>query len=205
MTMTTPSLLAIFVGGRSRRMGTAKGLLEVPGGGPTIVEALVKRGRDAGLAPVLVGDATPYAHLVTDVQRLDDDPTGAGPLGGLRAVLLAAGDGTVHTGAHAAAGVPVVAVACDMPYVTASVLQQLVAHDTDAAVLAARRVVDALWEPMLARYRPAHVVPTLDALLAEGGRSFQALFSRLDVAELPLTAPVEEALRDWDEPADIRQ
>ena len=50
--MVARPLLAIFVGGKSRRMGEPKGLLPVPGGVEPIVEALVRRAREAGLRSV---------------------------------------------------------------------------------------------------------------------------------------------------------
>ena len=88
---------AIFVGGKSRRMGRHKGLLPIPGGSEPILEALVDCVRAAGLEAVLVGDASPYADLARGVPRIDDDPRDAGPLGGLRAALRhAARSGRAH-------------------------------------------------------------------------------------------------------------
>ena len=84
--MTAP-MLAIFVGGKSRRMGQHKGLLPIPEGSGPIVESLVDCAREAGFEPVLVGEATPYAHLAVGVTRIGDEPGNAGPLGGLRAAL----------------------------------------------------------------------------------------------------------------------
>ena len=42
---------------------------------------------------------------------------------------------------------------------------------------------------MLARYDTARVLPVLDTALAEGVRSFQRLFDRLEVDAWPLIAP----------------
>lgn len=177
-------------------MGTPKGLLRVETDGATIVEALVRESRLADLDAALVGDARPYARVAAGVPRIADDPSEAGPLGGLRAALLHAA-----SRGHAA----VIAVACDMPHVSQEVLRQVTdaTQRSDAAVVAPRRGPRAPWEPMLAGYAVRHVQPVLDAALAQGVRSFQSLFERLDVAPVPLTSALEKALIDWDTPQDV--
>lgn len=192
--MPPRSVLAIFVGGKSTRMGTDKGLLVMPRGAETILEALVQRGREAGLDPVLVGEARPYAHLVPDVSRIDDDPPGAGPLAGLHAALR-------HT--MRANATSMIAVACDMPYVSVDALVAVRDHPSERAVLAPRRTVDAPWEPMLARYDAARLIDLVDAAISRGQRSFQALFAELEVEPMPLSPTIERALRDWDTPGDL--
>lgn len=187
-------LLAIFVGGRSTRMGRDKGLLRPPGSDRTILETLVEQGLAAELCPVLVGQAQPYESLLPGLLRLDDDPRDAGPLGGLNASLRRARtDGRAR----------VIAVACDMPYVTANVLRHLADHASQAPVLAPRRGPDAPWEPMLARYEVDAVLTVLDDAIAEGRRSFQSLFRSLEVDALPMTKELSTALRDWDTPDDL--
>jgi molybdopterin-guanine dinucleotide biosynthesis protein A len=192
--MVARPLLAIFVGGKSRRMGEHKGLLPIPGGAEPIVEALVRRAREAGFDPLLVGDATPYAHLAEDVMRIADDPAGAGPLAGLQAALRHA----LSTGRSR-----VVTVACDMPYVTPEALQQVRDHRSEATVVAPRGGPDAPWEPMLARYDAARLTDALADAISQGQRSFQKLFASIEVEALPLTPAVERALRDWDTPDDV--
>lgn len=192
--MGNAPLLAVFVGGKSERMGVPKGLLTAPGGSASIIETLVQRGRDAGLLPVLVGESAPYAGIAPDVPRIDDEPRGAGPLGGLNAAVR-------HALRH---GHPsVVAVACDMPLVEVAVLERLASHRGDAAVVAPRRAEDAPWEPMLARYEPGRLASVLDAELAAGTRSFQRLFAAVEVDAFPLRPDVERALEDWDTPDDV--
>lgn len=184
--------LGIFVGGRSRRMGSRpKGLLLAPGSDRPLLDLLVEAGRAAGLDCVLVGDATAYDGLATGVPRLADAPTGQGPLGGLRALLL-------HTGDDAA-----LTVACDMPHVSVEALTQLRDAASRAPIVAARRSEDAPWEPLFARYDGARVLPAIDDALAAERRSLQKLFRRLEVDELSLTPPVLDALRDWDTPEDV--
>jgi molybdopterin-guanine dinucleotide biosynthesis protein A len=187
-------VLAIFVGGQSRRMGTHKGLLPAPGSDEPIIEKLVRCAKEADLRPALVGDAAPYASLAPGVSRIADDPPGAGPLGGLHAVLRHA----VATGrSH------VVAVACDMPHVTSEVLVTLSNHPSRATVVAPRRAEEAPWEPMLARYDAGALVDVLDAAISHGERSFQMLFASLHVEPVPMRPAIERALVDWDTPEDL--
>lgn len=187
-------LLAIFVGGKSQRMGTHKGLLPSPRGTETILEALVRLGRETGLYTVLVGDAAPYERLVPEVVRVDDDPSHGGPLAGLRgAAHHALSTGHSH----------LVAVACDMPHLTPGALAEVCDHPSDAAVLAPRRAHHGPWEPMLARYDAQRVADVLDERTLVEARSFQRFFSMIDVALLPLSPLVERALHDWDTPDDV--
>jgi molybdopterin-guanine dinucleotide biosynthesis protein A len=175
-------------------MGRDKGLLAVPGGTEPIVEALIRRGRDARLDPVLVGDAAPYADLAPGVARVDDEPQGAGPLAGLHAAArYALAQGHSH----------VVAVACDMPHLTAEALLQTCAYPSDAIVIAPQRGPGAPWEPMLARYDAARLCDVLADAISQGTRSFQHLFASIEVEALPLTPAIERALEDWDTPDDV--
>lgn len=192
--MRAPPLLAIFVGGKSRRMGEPKGLLSIPGSSEPILEALVRRGREAGFEPVLVGDATPYSQLAGGVLRLDDDPPGAGPLAGLHAALRHA----LKT--HRS---QLVAIACDMPFVSAEALAEARDHCSTAVVVAPKRAADAPWEPMLARYDAVRLADPLAEAISRGERSFQKLFASIEVEALPLSDTVAQALEDWDYPQDL--
>ena len=192
--MATRPLLAIFVGGHSRRMGTPKGLLDAPGGREPILEKLVRIGREASLDLALVGEAEAYAGLAPGVPRVPDDPPGAGPLAGLHAALRhAVQDGRSH----------VVTVACDMPHVSIDALKRVVAHPSAAVVVAPRLGPEAPWEPMLARYQARSLVDVVDAAITRGDRSFQQLFATLEVEPLPLDDGIAAALRDWDTPEDV--
>ncbi len=193
--MPEAAFLAIFTGGASRRMGRPKGRLLVPGSSQTIVETLAARGRDAGLKPLLVGEASAYADLVTDVERLADEPLGAGPIAGLHAVMrVAMSRGTPR----------VLTVACDMPYVSSELMASLSEHPSSAPVLAARREEQGPWEPMLARYAAPQVLPVLAGAIEEGCRSFQHLFRLFEVEPLLWTPALERALQDWDSPEDLQ-
>ena len=187
------SVVAIFVGGRSKRMGQPKGRLIVPGAEQTIIEHLVEQTRAAKMTPLFVGDDTEYRDLVSDVPRVSDVPQGVGPIGGLHAALRFASSRKMIT------------VACDMPYVDAGVLAQVRDYqsEADALVVAFRRKPDAPWESMLARFDSERARPLVQAQLKAGIRSFQRLFAALGAEARPHDEAILRALIDWDTPNDL--
>jgi molybdopterin-guanine dinucleotide biosynthesis protein A len=162
-------------------MGRPKGGLCLDGE-PLLVRA-VRVAREAGLEPVLVGDATPYEALVPEVTRLADAAI-PGPLGGLRALVELAPC--------------VIVLAVDMPYVDASTLRTLADHPSDADVVLAKR---ERWEPLVSRWRSRSTREALDRLAARGERSLQALVGALRADVFALDP---WRLDDWDRPEDVR-
>ncbi len=175
-------------------MGQPKGLLSIPGSSEPILEALVRRGRGAGFDTVLVGDATPYRQVAEGVLRLDDDPPGAGPLAGLQAAVHHA----LKTNRSR-----LVAIACDMPFVSPEALAEARDYVGAAVVVAPKRALGAPWEPMLARYDAVRLADPLADAISRGERSFQKLFASIEVEALPLSEAVARALEDWDRPEDL--
>ncbi len=176
----------IFVGGQARRMGgVPKGLLVTPSG-ETIVARLARILETLGLTPVLVGAHPAYAAC--SVARIEDDAAARGPLGGLIALL------------EYARGRPVIAVACDMPYVSERLVAQLMAMPP-APVVAARR--DGRWEPFFARYDSARVLQIARDRASAGAMALQGLLDTCGAEELPLDSQAYEELRDWDTPEDM--
>ncbi|HWA71364.1 MAG TPA: NTP transferase domain-containing protein [Polyangiaceae bacterium] len=185
----------IFVGGRGARMGyVPKGLLRGPHGTP-LIERLLKECELAlpGAARVLVGDSAAYAALA--LPTLPDAPPGIGPLGGLRALLQQA----ALAGEQA-----VIALACDMPFVSARLLRRLALEQPAATAFAPRE--GAGWEPLCARYAVG-AAGAVEAALEAGERSLQRVFARLgeQAAELELQPHERGELRDWDEPDDLHR
>ncbi len=180
-------LAGIFVGGAGRRMGgTAKGLLRAPTG-EAIAERLVATFDALGVPVVLVGDARAYAHLGREA--IADEPAGIGPLGGLVAALRRAG------------GAQLIAIACDMPYVSRALVARLVESAVDAPVIAARR--DGRWEPFFARYDAWRVLPIAIVRAATADRSLQSLLDDASATELLIAPDEADELRDWDTPDDV--
>lgn len=168
--------------------GAPKGLLAAPDTGEPLVLRALRLARSLALDVAVVGDASPYRTLVADVPVLDDERPGSGPLGGLCALLAWS------------AGRPVIALACDLPHITADDLRALRDHPSDAAVVAARRAPEAPWEPLLARYDAARVLPVARERLRRDERSLQGLLVAVGVVDAGIRA---DACDDWDTPEDV--
>lgn len=185
-------IVGILVGGRSSRMGGApKGLLPAPDGTGSLVERLARVAHQAVpfARVLLVGEAAPYAHL--GLPTLADAVTGAGPIGGLLA-LLEAGEPRI------------IALSCDLPYLEPALVERLLHHAPERAAVAPR--LDGRWEPLCARYDAADSSAAVRAALSASERSLQRVFGRLGerAEELPLAPGEREQLRDWDRPEDMR-
>ena len=164
--------------------GKPKGLLRAPGGEPILERWRRIFGR-LGLEHVLVGAHHAYASFGV---ALDDHPGAEGPLAGLLALL------------EHARGSVVIAVACDMPYVSERLVARLVAAPP-AAIVAPRR--NGRWEPFFARYDAARVLPGARARAAQGKMALQGLLDSGETNELVLDPGESDQLHDWDTPEDV--
>ncbi len=197
--MTEPPAIGIFVGGKGLRMGgVAKANLLHEG--RTILERTLDCcavawshlfGASAAPLIYLVGESSAYA--ASGVQRIADDPSGVGPMGGLRAFSRALPPRTSG-----------LVIAGDLPFLSAQLIARLASEAPSAEVLAPREL-DGRWQPLFARYLPALVLPLIDAALASGETSLQRLFARLGsrAQTLELSTTERELLRDWDRPCDV--
>lgn len=180
-------IVGVLAGGASSRMGFSKALMPGPTGEPLVARA-VRVGREAGLDPCVVGLRLELSRVAEElgVPIVGDAVASSGPLSGLVGLL------------RYAAPEPVIVVACDMPYVEASVLRELGAALAGHAIVASRRA--GRWEPLLSAIDTARVLPVAEERLARGALSLQGLFDAVGAAAHPL-AP--EVLRDWDTPDDV--
>lgn len=179
-------LAGVFVGGAGSRMGgAAKGLLRAPEG-VTLIDRWRAILADAGADVVLVGSGEAYA--ATGLEAIADEPAGTGPLGGLCALLRRAGRR------------PALALGCDMPFVSARLVERLVGAPPAVAV-APRR--EGRWEPLFARYEAAAALPVAIDALARGRRALQAVLDAAGAVPLRLSPEEERELRDWDTPEDV--
>lgn len=177
--MTDPTgpgsvLGAILVGGRSRRMGRDKALIEIDG------VALVDRGAaalaGAGCrAVVAIGPAS----LAGAVTAVDDLYPAQGPLGGILSALAAAGS----YGAEV-----VIVVACDLPGLESCALASLMTPLADPAVDAVIARSDRL-EPLCAAWR-TRCASRLQPEFDRGVRAVHQAIDDLRVVEMPLPARV---------------
>lgn len=161
----------ILAGGRSRRMGTDKALLPVPGStSRTFVQQLATL--LATLCPevlLVARDETSgqeYASLSSVWRIVFDQIPDQGPLMGLASGLQAT------TCSHA------LVVAVDLPWVQPTLLAWLSACPLTDELLIPR--VQDIPQVLLARY-PRAILPTIEACLRAGRRDPRALLDRVPV------------------------
>ncbi len=129
----------VLAGGASRRMGAAKPGVELAGRPLLSYPLAALRAALAEVAVIAKADTPlPAVGYGVLVWREPDEPRH--PLAGIVAALIAA------------AGRPVVVLACDMPFVTADLVRALVSAETQAPAVVAR--ADGRIQPLAARYEP---------------------------------------------------
>ena len=188
--------IGLFVGGAGKRMGgVAKGLLLTPDGSETLVARLVRlRARVAPNARVyLVGRAAAYESL--GIPALEDQPSGAGPIGGLRSLLLQA----QKNGSTAA-----LALACDLPFIDEPMLERLCLPLSCAARVP---FVEAFYQPLSAAYAPEATLTAIERSLTLGKHALLYVLQILgsEVERLELGPEHAHTLRDWDTPEDVNR
>jgi len=141
----------------------------------------------------LVGNSAAYS--VPGVLRLDDEPQGRGPIGGLRALLEEARP----------YGGCALALAGDMPFLSGALVERLISEQRNVAALAPRE--GSRWQPLFARYVSSEVLPAVGAVLARGDTALQSVFRELGerAAALDLSESERETLIDWDRPNDVNR
>lgn len=155
----------ILAGGGSRRFGTDKAQYPVAG------RRMIRRVYDA-LVPLVqtvyvsVRSSDQTVHLPA-VERVVDRYADAGPLAGL------------HAGLHAASTPWVLVVACDLPFLTTSVLHRLIAARPDAARPVVARTPDDRWQPLCACY-PTSAVAVAEELLRQERYALRELLRALE-------------------------
>ncbi len=168
--------LAVIAGGRGERLGgVAKGLLEVEG--RPVLERLLELGRLFGDVLLVANDPAPYVRF--HLRAVEDVVRGRGAPGG------------VHAALEGARTEWVLAVACDMPFVTGAAVRTLLearGPEVDAVCF----TVGGRVEPLLALYRKTLSGPWGEALRGEEP-SLRSLLSRCRAKLLP-----EDALRAVD-------
>ena len=159
--------IVILAGGESRRMGKDKLRLTLEG------EALLERALrrwEAEFPRVLVSVGGPDRYPWLGDRRVPDLRPGQGPMAGLEAGLLRAGE-------------PVFLTAADMPFSSPAAalrMGSLCPHEAEACVLTDK---EGRWEPLFGLYKP-DILPRIRELLDSGRRSMGALLDRSRVKVL---------------------
>lgn len=172
----TDVTLAVVAGGQGRRLsGVAKGLLEAEG--RTVLERLLDLAPHFSEVLLVANAPEPYARF--HLRTVADAIPGKGAPGGVHAALTAA-----HTEW-------VLAVACDMPFVSPEAVRVLLEARGPQGDAVCFQVAGRV-EPLLAVYRTALAAPWGEAL-RHGNPSLKELLSRCRATLLP-----EQALRAVD-------
>jgi len=144
----------ILIGGKSRRFGSNKANITIAG------KTLLERTRELmhtalGTPPIIVGG-----------DQHSDKRSDVGPLGG------------VETAFEISSADALVIVACDMPGLSAELIQYLAKHPSQSTVVMPR--VNDYPHPLCARWC-RNAKETITSALDEGRHSVRELLTRLDV------------------------
>ena len=179
---------AILAGGESRRMGTDKAVLLF--GGVPLLERAARAVLAAGLPVLVAGRDCPPDWQTPAVDFVMDAVPGRGPLGGLEAALRRA-------------GMPILALACDMPLLGPDALVWLRDQAVAGADLHGLAVThEGRWEPLFSVYTPA-CLPLIESRLAEGRRSLHGLIEAGQFAAVEAPAWVAAQLVNVNTPEDL--
>lgn len=181
----------VLAGGCSRRMGRDKALLPGSGGG-TLLERQVALVREAGADWIRISVRAGQRYEGFEGLSLEDAWPGSGPLGGIATAL-----GT-HPGTH------LLAVAVDLPNLSATLLREMW-----AACEPGCGVVPCLpegWEPLAAVY-PVEAIGEAERRLRSGRlrvREFAVALSHAGrLREFPVGEEFRGAFKNWNAPADL--
>jgi molybdopterin-guanine dinucleotide biosynthesis protein A len=182
----------VLAGGRSRRMGSNKALLVVDD--RPVVERQVRL-LETMFDEILLSTNDPEPFAFLGVRSIPDRFPDCGPLAG------------IHAGLRAASASRVLAVACDVPFSSATLLRRLATFDPEADVVAAR--IRGEIEPLPGVYS-RRCADAIEARLARGECKVGALFADVRVRELSEAEaaafdPDLASFDDLDTPADVRR
>lgn len=173
--------------------GAAKGWLRTPDGAQTLIERLIRQCAHAAptVTPFLVGEADAYAALA--LPRLPDTPSGIGPLGGLRALLLRA---------QADQSDLALSLACDLPFLDAATISAIV---NPFGGVTRVPFVEGRLQPLAAAYAPAAALRAVDRSLSLGKHALMHVLDQLGPDLERIRFDDARTLRDWDKPEDIER
>jgi molybdenum cofactor guanylyltransferase len=157
----------VLAGGKSSRMGRAKGLLPI--GGEPLAVRLAGLLEFTGEAPTIIGPTGPFAGLGFAV--VEDEQAELGPLGGICTAL--------HVSKHEWNLI----VGCDLPFLTREWLEFLVARAMDSSADVVIPVNERGYEPLCAVYRK-RAYGVIAAALNRGVRKITDALAELTMAPI---------------------
>lgn len=186
--LQAPVYGCVLIGGKSRRMGTPKHLLET--GGVAWIEQTVALLRAAVERVAIVGGGHVPLGL-SNVIRLSDVPDADGPMAGLLAAM------------RWAPHVSWLAAACDLPNLSAEALEWLLSTRSPGVWATLPRLPDdKRVEPLLAHY-DFRARTVLQGAVAEGRFSLSALAEHPKVNTPPPPADLLDAWANVNSPDDF--
>jgi molybdopterin-guanine dinucleotide biosynthesis protein A len=177
-----------MAGGESRRMGRDKALLVIDG--VTMLERVTSVALRTGCPVVVAGRRKPDDWKLQEVKFFPDETPGLGPLGGLATALRSTGRS-------------ILALACDMPLLTAGAIQWLMdaaKHSTGEDGYSI--TIGGEPEPLFSIYHQT-CLPQIERRLAEGRRSVKGLIEQGRFAFCEAPAWVAVQLRNVNTPEDV--
>lgn len=177
-----PLSAAALAGGKSRRMGTDKALLPIVAGGPPMLAVVLER---------LGALADEVMVVATDRERYE--PFGARVVPDLHPEVGALGG--IHAALTQAAFDHCLVVACDMPFLSAALLERMAREPRDYDVLIplipgkSRQRGDGLVYQTLHAIYSKRCLPAIEARMANGNRQVIGFFEdvrvrTIDVADV---------------------
>ena len=175
---TVAATVVILAGGKSRRFGSDKALLQWQG--KTLPERIAEECRPL-FDEILVIDDVKGKIQIPGVRELQDIYPERGPLGG------------IYTGLAYACNEWVFAVACDMPFFRAEAAVRLLEFVCDCDAVVPKRKEEL--QPLFAAYRKS-VLSVVEQMLLEKEYSVRNLFSkvRTQYVEGSLLMPFQQEL-----------
>jgi molybdopterin-guanine dinucleotide biosynthesis protein A len=138
----------ILAGGKSRRMGTDKALLDV--GSSSMIKRVAQEMARLFKSILVAGSKDDYLDLGMPV--ISDIYPGCGPLGGIHAGLTAANTPYIFV------------VGCDMPFISAELMACLLSHVRGHDVIIPRDSKTGYHEPLFAVYGKNCIIPVENML-----------------------------------------
>jgi molybdopterin-guanine dinucleotide biosynthesis protein A len=159
--------------------------------GQTLLQSVIAAMRPL-FAEIILSVRHPRPQI--DLPQVCDDPLGMGPLAGLAAGLQQANTPWIF------------AVACDMPFITAALVEYLARQRADNQAVVP--VVHGYPQPLAAFYAKSCLPAVRDCLNGEGKHSLRAVLENLQVryvseAELLQADPDRVNFFDLDTPQDV--